>query len=88
MLAAFLANDLLHVLEFVLLLVLVVAVAIFMYYISDVSGKLTASGRKIWRIVALVIVVASVVWGFSVLGSPRAQQLSKYDEQKLMICSV
>ncbi len=62
---------------------LVIAGAIFIYYISDVRGKLTAKSRMIWRIVSGALIIASVVWGFSVLGSPRTQRLYKYDEQKV-----
>jgi hypothetical protein len=63
--------------------VLVVALGIFFYYISDSMGKLNAKSRKVWTSVALVIILGSVVWGFSVLGSPRTQQLLKYDEQRI-----
>lgn len=65
------------------LVLLVIAVAVFAYYLSDVLGKLTAKSRNIYRVVALLIIIGSVVWGFSVLGSPRTQQLFKYDEQKV-----
>ncbi len=63
--------------------VLVIALAIFFYYISDVMDKLNTMSRKVWTGVACFIILASVVWGFSVLGSPRTQQLLKYDEQKV-----
>lgn len=56
---------------------------VFMYYISDIRGKLTASSRKVWSVVALVIILASIIWGFSVLGSPRTQRLMRYDSQKV-----
>jgi hypothetical protein len=62
---------------------LVIAVALFVYYISDIRGKLNSTSRKIWRIIATLIVIGSIVWGFSVLGSPRTQRLLKYDEQKI-----
>jgi len=65
------------------LVVLVIAAAVFVYYISDAAGRLTARSRKLWRVVATVIVISSIVWGFAVLGSPRTQQLYKYDEQKI-----
>jgi len=65
------------------LVLLIIAFGIFSYYLSDVLGKLTATSRKIYRVVALVIIVGSIVWGFVVLGSPRAQRLIKYDEQKV-----
>lgn len=63
--------------------VLVVALGVFYYYISDLREKLNSSSRKIWVIVALVIVIGSIVWGFSVLGSPRTQRLFKYDSAKV-----
>ncbi len=63
---------------------LVVAGSVFGYYLSDIRGKLTEQNRKIWRIFAFVLVIASVVWGFVVLGSPHTQRMYKYDEQKVM----
>ncbi|MBA3733054.1 hypothetical protein H0W91_01625 [Patescibacteria group bacterium] len=65
------------------LVLLVISSAIFGYYLSDIRGTLTSKSRKIWRIVAGVIVIGSIAWGFSVLGSPRTQQLYKYDLQKV-----
>jgi hypothetical protein len=65
------------------LVVLLVASGVFMYYISDIRNRLSSLSRKIWLGVALVFVVASIVWGFVVIGSPRTQQLFKYDIQKI-----
>ena len=65
------------------LALLVVATGIFSYYLSDALGKLTSKSRNVYRIIALVIILGSIIWGFSVLGSPRAQRLLKYDEQKV-----
>ena len=65
------------------LVLLVIATGIFSYYILEVREKLTSKTRKIYRIIALVIILGSIVWGFSVLGSPRTQRLYKYDEQKV-----
>ena len=66
-----------------ILVVLIVAVCVFMYYISDVRGKLTSKSRIVWRIIAGVIILGSIIWGFTVLGSPATQRLYKYDEQKV-----
>ncbi len=63
--------------------VLVVAFATFFYYISDVMGKLNKTSRKVWTGVSFLIILISIIWGFSVLGSPRAQRLLKYDGQKI-----
>lgn len=63
--------------------ILLVAGSVFLYYLSDVREKLTTQNRKYWRVYALVLVLASIVWGFVVLGSPATQRLYKYDEQKV-----
>ena len=65
------------------LTVLVISLAVFFYFISEVRGKLNSMSRKVWTVVTAVIILGSIVWGFSVLGSPRTQQLLKYDEQKV-----
>lgn len=66
-----------------ILAVFVVTLAIFVYFISDIKEKLNSKSRKIWGAVAVVVVLSSVIWGFSVLGSPRTQRLYKYDNQKI-----
>ncbi len=65
------------------LVVLVISFGVFMYFISDIRGKLNSKNRNIWRIIATAVVVGSIIWGFAVLGSPRTQRLYKYDEQKV-----
>lgn len=64
--------------------ILVVAGAVFWYYITDIRGKLSSSLRKISAIVALILVIAAIITGFMVIGSPRTQRLVKYDEQRVM----
>ncbi len=66
------------------LTLLVIAGGIFMYYISDVRGTLTSSSRMMWRVISGVLVIGSIVWGFSVLGSPATQRLYKHDDAKIM----
>ena len=70
---------------FVLKVVAVFAVSfgVFYYYISDIKGKLTANSQKIWLIVSMAVILGSIAWGFSVLGSPRTQKLYKYDSAKV-----
>ncbi|MEI8174653.1 MAG: DUF5671 domain-containing protein [bacterium] len=65
------------------LALLVVSSGLFIYFISDLRKKLTRTYRIVWRVIAGVIVIGSIIWGFSVLGSPRTQRLIKYDEQKV-----
>lgn len=66
-----------------ILFLLLIASGIFSYYISDVLGKLTAKSRNIYRGIVFIVIVSSIVWGFSVLGSPYTQRLYKYDDQRL-----
>lgn len=65
------------------LVLAVVTGSLFGYYISDIRGKLGSGSRKIWRTVSVLVVMVSIAWGFSVLGSPRTQRLIKYDAQKV-----
>ncbi|HRH26940.1 MAG TPA: DUF5671 domain-containing protein [Parcubacteria group bacterium] len=65
------------------LVLLVITGSIFYYYISDVRNLLTPKSRNLWRIFAFVLVLSSIIWGFSVLGSPRTQRLYKYDAEKI-----
>jgi hypothetical protein len=65
------------------LAVLLVVLGVFVYYISDIREKLSSRSRKIWAVISLVVILISIIWGFTVLGSPRTQQLYKYDEQKV-----
>lgn len=66
-----------------ILVVLVISFGIFMYFISDIRNKLNSKTRMFWRVLATLIVLGSIVWGFLVLGSPRTQRLYKYDDQKV-----
>ncbi|OHB04948.1 MAG: hypothetical protein A3B16_00040 [Candidatus Zambryskibacteria bacterium RIFCSPLOWO2_01_FULL_45_43] len=63
--------------------VLAVTGSIFGYYLDDLKDRLTDFRRNMWKIIAVILVVGSVVTGFSVLGSPRNQRFLKYDEQKI-----
>lgn len=63
--------------------ILVVAGAVFGYYITDIRNKLSSSIRKVSTIVAAILVILAIVVGFMVIGSPRTQRLVKYDEQRV-----
>ena len=63
--------------------VLVVFLGVFSYFLAEIREKLDSGKRKMWFIGGLIVVLASIVLGFSVLGSPRTQRLYKYDEQKV-----
>jgi hypothetical protein len=62
---------------------LVIAGGVFSYYILDVMNKLTSQNRNIYRVIALVMILGSIIWGFNVIGSPRSQRMYKYDSQRV-----
>ena len=66
-----------------ILSVLVVIGSVFGYYLDDLKDRLTGSRRNIWRVVAAVLVIGSIVAGFSVLGTPQTQRMYRYDSQKV-----
>jgi len=66
-----------------ILSVLVVTAGIFGYYMDDLKDRLTGTRRNMWRIVAGVLVIGSIVLGFSVLGTPQSQRMLRYDSQKV-----
>jgi hypothetical protein len=63
--------------------VFVVILGVFLYYISDIRGKLTTTSQRIWAILAAIVIIASISWGFLILGSPHTQQLYKLDNHKV-----
>lgn len=63
--------------------VLIVALAIFYYYISDLRGKISSKSNKIYALVTVIVVVGLIIAGFSIIGSPRTQRLLNYDDQKI-----
>jgi hypothetical protein len=65
------------------LMVIIVAASVFIYYISDLRDRLTMKSRMFWRVFAGVFILGSIIWGFAVIGSPATQRLIKYDEQKI-----
>lgn len=63
--------------------VALVAGGIFGHYITDLRGKLTPSLRKVWAIISIMAVLAAIIVGFVVIGSPKTQRLMKIDDQKV-----
>jgi len=66
------------------LTVLLVAGAVFGFYLQDIRDRVSARSRKLWATVVGVIIIISIILGFSVLGSPQTQRLLRYDNQKVM----
>ena len=65
------------------LAVFVVAVGVFWYFLEDIRDRITSKTRKIWFVVSVILVLASIVLAFSVIGSPRTQRLVRYDQEKV-----
>ena len=65
------------------LVVFLVSGAVFGFYLQDIRDRVSASQRKIWSIVVGIVILVSIILGFSVLGSPKTQRLLRYDNQKI-----
>lgn len=63
--------------------VLVVAAAIFFYYLRDlkIEKKLASTKYFIWAVI--VAVAATVVAGFFVIGSPKTERLRRFDLERV-----
>lgn len=65
------------------LAVLLVAGAVFGYYLQDIRDRISSRRRKMWTIVVGLAILISIILGFAILGSPRTQRLIRYDAQKV-----
>lgn len=64
--------------------VLAVAGSVFGYYLQDLRNTLTSRNRTIWRALAGILVVGSIIAGFAVLGSPSTQRALRHDSERVM----
>lgn len=62
---------------------LVVAGGVFAYYLREIRNMIGPSERMIWRVVATAVIIGSIIFGFSVIGSPAYQRQLRYDSQKV-----
>ncbi len=67
------------------LAVLMVAIGIFTYYLFDVRrpAGVSAKARRSSAVAAIVVVLASIITGFMIMGSPFTVRLIRLDEQKV-----
>ena len=64
--------------------VLVVAGGVFGYYLYDLKRVVgMPSKNKMWSISAIIAVLASMVWGFAIMGSPITAREKRFDDQRL-----
>ena len=66
-----------------ILSVFVVTGAVFGYKLDDLKERLTSGRRNIWKVVAVVLILGSIILGFSVVGSPLTQRKIRYDSLKI-----
>src|SRR3989344_5113229 len=66
------------------LVVLLVSGVVFGFYIQDIREQVSIKQRKMWAIIVGVVILISIILGFSVIGSPQSQRLIKQDNQKIM----
>lgn len=65
------------------LTLVVIAGGVFIYYLREIRNVISPKERNIWRIAALLIIVGSIIAGFLVIGSPRAQREYRFDAQRV-----
>lgn len=65
------------------LAVIVVAGAVFGYYLQDIRDKVSPKNRRVWTTAASLMLLVAIFLGFGVLGSPREQRQVRYDNQRV-----
>ena len=67
-----------------ILVVLIVAAGIFIYYIFDLRKQTAAlKSYRIFAIVSAIVVVVSIIYSFSVMGLPQSQRALQLDETRI-----
>ena len=56
------------------LTLIVISGGVFIYYFREIKNRIGRGERNMWRIIALVVIIGSIIIGFSVVGSPRTQR--------------
>ncbi len=62
---------------------LVIVGGIFVYYLREIKNAISGSERNFWRIISAAIVLGSIILGFAVIGSPRAQRERRQDIERV-----
>lgn len=66
------------------IVVLAVAAAVFSYYLWDLRGRETKSDKpKLIAWVAATVILASIIYGFFLIGLPSSQRARRFDEQRI-----
>ncbi|MEK7148063.1 MAG: DUF5671 domain-containing protein, partial [Patescibacteria group bacterium] len=65
------------------LALLVIAGGVFLYYLREIRNIISPKERNLWRIIALVVILGSIIAGFMVIGSPASQRARRYDNTRV-----
>ena len=63
--------------------VFIVAGSIFAYYISSLRDAFRGGRDKVYAIITAVVILALIIWGFSIFGLPSTQRMYRFDSQKV-----
>ena len=65
------------------LVLLVISGGIFLYYLREIRNVINPKERNAWRAFATAFIIASILSGFGIIGSPAAQRERRYDSQRV-----
>src|SRR3989344_742136 len=72
-----------------IIVILVVAGAVFGYYLWDLKKRTKPSNRpKLFAWIVSAVVLASIIYGFFLIGTPATQRARRFDEQRVNNLSV
>lgn len=81
---AFLGGELTTRFAFKTLAVLAVAGGVFGYYLYDLRRAVgMPSKNKLFGVLAVIAVLASMAWGFAIMGSPMAAREKRFDDNRV-----
>lgn len=72
-------------LRFVLkvLAILLVSAFVFIYQMYELRGSGTRGAYRTFRVLAIVVVLASIIWSFFIMGSPMTARDLRFDERRV-----
>ena len=65
------------------LTLLVIASGVFVYYLREIRDVIASRERNVWRLASIILIITSIILGFSIIGSPQSQRMLRLDSQKV-----
>ena len=65
------------------LAILLVIGFVFIYHLYELRGNATKNAYRVFRALAILVVLAAIVWSFFVMGSPQTARDIRFDEQRV-----